>query len=103
MSFAGGGLLLREKLAILAGCLLRKYMVTGGDGVVNIWDGAHKKRLCQIPGYPTSVSALAFSREGKYLAVASSYTWELGDKEHPADAIYVRTMSDSELKPKPRI
>ena len=87
------------KLATLA----QNYENAGGDGVVNIWDGANKKRLCQLPGYPTSVSALAFSREGKYLAVASSYTWEQGEKEHPADAVYVRTMNDSEVKPKPRI
>ncbi len=78
-------------------------MDAGGDGTVNVWDGANKKRLCQIQGYPTSVSAMAFSREGKYLAVASSYTWEQGEKEHPAEAIYVRHMSDAEVKPKPRI
>ncbi len=71
--------------------------------MVNVWDGANKKRLCQIQGYPTSVSALAFNREGKYLAVASSYTWEQGDKEHPADAIYIRPVSEGEVKPKPRI
>jgi len=74
----------------------------GGDGVVNIWDGANKKRLCQIQGYATSVSALAFSREGKYLAVAASYAWEQGEKEHPPDAIFIRPVSESEVKPKPR-
>ncbi|CAL8462261.1 g1792 [Coccomyxa elongata] len=79
------------------------FATGGGDGVVNVWDGANKKRLCQIQGYPTSVSALAFNREGKYLAVASSYTWEQGDKEHPADAIYIRPVSEGEVKSKPRI
>ncbi len=76
---------------------------TGGDGVVNIWDGQNKKRLCQMPGYATSVSALAFSRDGNYLAVAASYTWEFGEKEHPADAIYVRPIHETEVKPKPRV
>lgn len=75
----------------------------GGDGVVNIWDGNNKKRLCQIPSYPTSVSALAFSREGRYLAIASSYTWEYGDQESPPDAIYIRPVSDLEARPKPRV
>jgi cell cycle arrest protein BUB3 len=71
--------------------------------VVNIWDGNNKKRLCQIPGYPTSIAALAFSREGRYLAIASSYTWEFGEKEHPLDAIYVRAINDLEVRPKPRV
>ncbi|CAK0749983.1 hypothetical protein CVIRNUC_001953 [Coccomyxa viridis] len=75
----------------------------GGDGNVNIWDGANKKRLCQIPGYGTSIAALAFSRDGRHLAVAASYTWEFGEQDHPADAIYVRPMHDVEVKPKPRM
>ena len=34
---------------------------TGGDGVVSMWDAQNKKRISQIPGYETSVAALAFS------------------------------------------
>lgn len=49
---------------------------TGGDDqTVNIWDGQGRKRIRQLPPYTTSVSALAFSRHGNYLAVASSYTY----------------------------
>ena len=34
---------------------------TGGcDGIVNIWDGLHRKRLCQLGPYPTSIAAMAF-------------------------------------------
>lgn len=54
----------------------------------------------QISGYPTSVSALAFSRDGRTLAVASSYTFEHGDQPHASDAIYLRPMSDAETRPK---
>lgn len=73
---------------------------TGGcDGIVNIWDAAKKKRLCQFHKYPTSISALAFSHDGTYLAVASSYTYEEGEKDHPADAIYIRRTTDEETKP----
>ena len=53
----------------------------GGDGVVNVWDGANKKRTRQFPKYPTSIAALAFNADGTYLAVASSYAYELGEKE----------------------
>jgi cell cycle arrest protein BUB3 len=55
---------------------------TGGcDGVVNIWDGANRKRVIQLKKYPASVAALAFSEDGNTLAVASSYTFEEGEKE----------------------
>ena len=54
----------------------------------------------QISAYPTSVAALAFSRDGRTLAVASSYTYEQGEQAHAPDAIYLRPMSDAETRPK---
>ena len=72
----------------------------GCDGVVNIWDGANKKRLSHYPTYPTSIAALAFNHDGSQLAVAASYTFELGEKPHPPDAIYIRDVSDAEVRPK---
>jgi len=53
----------------------------GGDGVVNIWDGYNRKRLRQYPKYPTSISSLSFNCTGRYLAIASSYQFEEGEKE----------------------
>jgi cell cycle arrest protein BUB3 len=76
---------------------------TGGcDGTVNVWDGQNKKRLVQYTGYPTSISSLAFSADGSLLAIASSYTFEEGDKDHPSDTIYVRRVNDDAVKPKQR-
>eukprot|EP00040_Diaphanoeca_grandis_P024581 m.135327 g.135327 ORF g.135327 m.135327 type:complete len:324 (+) comp29788_c1_seq1:205-1176(+) len=72
----------------------------GCDGMVNVWDGAKRKRLCQFHRYPTSVSALAFSHDGYYLAVAASYTYEEGEKDHPGDAIYIRETTEEETKSK---
>ncbi len=40
--------------------------------------------------------------DGGLLAVAASYTFEQGDRPHPADAIYVRRMADAEVLPKSR-
>ena len=65
-------------------------------------DGENKKRLLQSPKYPTSIAAMAFNSESTYLAVASSYTHEQGDCEHPPDAIYLRPITESEIRPKPR-
>jgi cell cycle arrest protein BUB3 len=74
---------------------------TGGcDGLINVWDGQLKKRICQYPAYPTSIASLDFNRDGSLLAVAASYTFEEGDKNHPPDAIFIRTVNDHEVRPK---
>jgi len=76
------------------------FATGGGDGIVNTWDGQNKKRLNQYHKYPTSIAAMAFSEDGSILAIASSYTFEEGDKEHPADQIYIRNVQDHEVRPK---
>ncbi|KAJ2909924.1 mitotic spindle checkpoint protein Bub3 [Coemansia aciculifera] len=77
--------------------------VTGGsDGVVSLWDPDNKKRLKQYQGYAASISSLSFNVSGNALAVASSYTYEEGEKDHPPDAIWIKPISDTETKPKGR-
>ncbi|CAG8770725.1 2389_t:CDS:2, partial [Racocetra fulgida] len=66
------------------------------DGVVNIWDGFNKKRLRQYPQYPTSIASLDFNKDGQYLAIASSYTFEEGEKDHPPDSVFIRHISENE-------
>jgi cell cycle arrest protein BUB3 len=74
---------------------------TGGcDRTVVIWDGWNKKKLTTLPKFPTSIAALAFNEDGSQLAIASSYTFEEGEREHARDEIYVRQMLDSECQPK---
>jgi cell cycle arrest protein BUB3 len=91
-----------------------------------MWDGMNKKKLTSLAIFPTSISALAFNHDGyvsqctppntlayaeantysllyshrSEIAIASSYTFEDGEREHPRDEIYVREMLDSECKPK---
>jgi len=67
---------------------------------VNLWDGANKKRLAQLPQFPTSIAALAFSCDGAKLAVASSYCFEEGEKDHPKDEIYIHDVLAHEITPK---
>ena len=64
------------------------------------WDGFHRKRLTALPAFGTSVAALAFSHDGSALAMASSYTFEEGERDHPRDEIFVRRMLDSDCQPK---
>ena len=72
----------------------------GSDGGVSLWDGAHKKRLAQLQPFPTSVAALAFNTDGSKLAIASSYCFEEGEKDHPKDELYVHTVLNHEVTPK---
>lgn len=56
---------------------------TGGcDGLVNLWDGDNKKRITHLRQFPTSIAALDFNHDGSVLAIASSYTYEEGEKEY---------------------
>ena len=56
----------------------------GGDGLVNVWDGVNKKRICQYKRYPASIGALDFSPDGNAIAIAASSTLEGADaKEEP--------------------
>ncbi|KAG0227212.1 hypothetical protein BGW42_003103 [Actinomortierella wolfii] len=72
----------------------------GSDGGVTLWDGFNKKRLRQFPRYPTSVSALSWSCDGRTLAIASSYTYDEGEKDHEPDQIFIRSISEQEARPK---
>ncbi|KAL4990135.1 WD40-repeat-containing domain protein [Aspergillus falconensis] len=74
----------------------------GGDGVVALWDGIAKRRIRQYQKYPSSVSAVAFSSNGKYLAIAISPGYEDG-KDDLVDGtvrIYVRELGETEAKGK---
>lgn len=74
---------------------------TGGcDGTVVTWDGLHKKKLSSLHKFPTSIAALCFNHDGSELAIASSYTFEEGERDHPRDEIYVRIVLDGEIMPK---
>lgn len=70
-----------------------QFATGGGDAMVPMWDLEAKKRLFVLPKFPTSIASLDFSHDGRLLAVASSYTFEELDKEHPADEIYIRVIA----------
>jgi hypothetical protein len=56
-------------------------LIFGMETCVYIRDGSQKKRLKVLPSYPTSISSLSFSKDGTFLAIAASYTFEEGEKE----------------------
>jgi len=77
------------------------FATGGSDGYVNVWDGFNKKRLCQFRKYPCGVSSLSFSSSGSLLAIACSYQYELDDTPStlPEDCIFIRNVTDQEVKP----
>lgn len=74
----------------------------GGDGVVALWDGVAKRRIRQYPKYASSVSALAFSADGRFLAVAVSPGFEDGKDEIAEGSvnIFIRELAPTEAKGK---
>lgn len=74
----------------------------GGDGVVALWDGIAKRRIRQYQKYPSSVAAVGFSSDGKYLAIAVSPGYEDGrdDVVEGSVSIYVRELGETEAKGK---
>ncbi|KAI9679470.1 MAG: hypothetical protein M1817_005492 [Caeruleum heppii] len=75
----------------------------GGDGVVALWDGVAKRRIRQYQRYSASVAALAFSNDGKYLAVASCPGFEDGKEDLEARGqtkIYIRELGETEARGK---
>eukprot|EP00584_Thalassiosira_punctigera_P026433 CAMPEP_0172578342 /NCGR_PEP_ID=MMETSP1067-20121228/138684_1 /TAXON_ID=265564 ORGANISM="Thalassiosira punctigera, Strain Tpunct2005C2" /NCGR_SAMPLE_ID=MMETSP1067 /ASSEMBLY_ACC=CAM_ASM_000444 /LENGTH=359 /DNA_ID=CAMNT_0013371035 /DNA_START=62 /DNA_END=1141 /DNA_ORIENTATION=+ len=76
------------------------FATGGADGTVVTWDGRNKKKLSGIAKCPTSVARLAFNNDGTQIAMASSYTYEEGERDHPREEIYVRDVLDNEVRPK---
>ncbi|KAL8758385.1 MAG: hypothetical protein Q9199_001519 [Rusavskia elegans] len=74
----------------------------GGDGFVALWDGVAKRRIRQYQRYASSVSAVAFSGDGKFLAVAISPGFEDG-REGVGEGVvkvFIRDLGENEAKGK---
>ncbi|MCJ1369029.1 hypothetical protein MMC20_000236 [Loxospora ochrophaea] len=74
----------------------------GGDGMVALWDGVAKRRIRQYQRYPASVAALAFSGDGRFLAVGVSPGFEDGREEvgEGKVGVFVRELAEGEAKGK---
>ena len=78
------------------------FATGGGDGVVAIWDAVAKRRIRIYPKLEASVASLAFSSNGKYLAIAMSPELEEGMDDLPAEpvGIFIRELTENEVKRK---
>ncbi|GAO15692.1 hypothetical protein UVI_02018950 [Ustilaginoidea virens] len=75
----------------------------GGDGTVALWDAEAKRRLKQYQKFSNSVAALAFSDDGKYLAVGVCPGFETGQEDYSgagATSVLIRELGENEAKGK---
>ena len=79
----------------------------GGDGIVALWDGIGKRRIKQYQRFSHSVAALAFSSDGRFLAIATCPGFEDGKYDDEDDLptlgqtkIFVRILAEKEAKSK---
>lgn len=75
----------------------------GGDTTVALWDAEAKRRMKIYPKFPESVATLAFSPDGKYLAIATCPGFETGMEDYSGEGrtkILVRELSETEARPK---
>ncbi|KAG5927667.1 hypothetical protein E4U42_001949 [Claviceps africana] len=75
----------------------------GGDGTVALWDAEAKRRLKQYQKFPNSVASLAFSSDGKYLAIGVCPGFETGQQDYSgagATAVLIRELGENEAKGK---
>nr|XP_043629536.1 mitotic checkpoint protein BUB3.3 [Erigeron canadensis] len=69
--------------------------VTGdNDGYVTIWDAQSKKRVFEMLKFENSIASLSYSREGRFLAVASSYTFQEANELEIPPKIYIHQMDE---------
>lgn len=76
------------------------FCTGGADGVVAVWDPITKKRIRAYPKLPNSISSLDINTRGDLLAIASSYGWEEGERDHGPDSIFIRKLDSSDMKGK---
>ncbi|KAI0161005.1 mitotic checkpoint protein BUB3 [Hypoxylon sp. FL1284] len=75
----------------------------GGDATVALWDAAAKRRMKVYQKFADSVAALAFSPDGRRLAVAVGPGFETGMDDYDARGrarVFVRELGENEAVPK---
>lgn len=75
----------------------------GGDATVALWDAEAKRRMKVYQKFADSVAALAFSADGRYLAVGVCPGFETGMEDYSGEGrtkIFVRELGENEALPK---
>ncbi|PWA44840.1 transducin/WD40 repeat-like superfamily protein [Artemisia annua] len=72
--------------------------VTGtNDGYVTIWNAQSKRRVFEMPKLDNSIASLSYNREGQFLAIASSYTYQEANELEIPPKIYIVEIDDQQI------
>ena len=66
-----------------------QFATAGADGSVAVWDAARRRNVAKVPRADTSVADVDWNHDGSLFAIAVSYTYEQGEREHAPDALRV--------------
>ncbi|KAI1498676.1 WD40-repeat-containing domain protein [Biscogniauxia marginata] len=75
----------------------------GGDATVALWDAEAKRRMKVYQKFPDSVAALAFSADGRHLAVGVCPGFETGMEDYEGQGrarVLIRELGEAEALPK---
>lgn len=75
----------------------------GGDGTVALWDAEAKRRMKQYQNFGNSVASLAFSKDGKFVAVGVCPGFETGQEDYSGAGqtkVIIRELGETEAKGK---
>lgn len=75
----------------------------GGDGTVALWDAEAKRRMRHYQKFPDAVAALAFSHDGRYLAIGVCPGFETGMEDYSGEGrskVFIRELGETEAKGK---
>lgn len=81
----------------------RTFASGGGDGAVVLWDAENKRRLRAYARCAESVAAVAFSCDGKLMAVGTCPGFETGMEDYNGAGrtkVLLRELAESEVKGK---
>ncbi|KAK6852400.1 hypothetical protein PG995_010951 [Apiospora arundinis] len=79
------------------------FASAGGDATVALWDAEAKRRMKVYQKFADSVAAVAFSADGRFLAVAVCPGFETGMEDYSGEGrtkIVIRELGDNEAKGK---
>lgn len=75
----------------------------GGDGTVSLWDAEAKRRMRHYSNLGNGVAALAFSCDGRYMAMGLCPPFETGQEDYSAEGqtkLIIRVLAEGEAKGK---
>jgi cell cycle arrest protein BUB3 len=78
--------------------ILGAFASGGGDGIVSLWEPVAKRRIRQYQKFPASIQTIAFSGDGKYMAIGVSPGFEdaVEDVTDGVIKVFIREISEKE-------